>query len=88
MGVAGFNCCSCSNLKKTVYFDDDDEQQTNNQNLNPRIEENRNCQITTSLIANPVPLKQSGLKFEAQQGFEDDYDSYFKQLQGCSCNKE
>ena len=86
MGVAGFNCCSCNDLKKTVYFDN--EKQTKNQNLNPRIEENRNCQISTSRIANPVPLKQSGLKFEDQQGFEDDYDNYFKQLQDSSCNKE
>ena len=83
MGIGGLNCCSCTNLKKTVYIDNEEDQTEDN---NQKTEENINFPKKTSQVVNAQPIKQSGIKFSNQQGFgdEDEFENLHKQLQGSS----
>ena len=94
MGTGGFSCCTCKNLKQTVYFDAEEEEQKNTNK--PKIEESLNFNKNTSrnfnpkdsCITNAVQFKQSELKLECQPQKDDEFDNMFNMLQGNSYNKE
>ena len=91
MGIGG--CCSCNNLKKSLYFVDENQNKNNNNNLietNKTIEENiiieeknvsSNFNNNGSQIVNTTSFKQSDLKFDnQQQELEDDFENMFNKL--------
>ena len=94
MGLGGLNCCSCNNLKKTVYLDIDEEQQK--EKSTPKIEDNINSNESTSrdfnkkgsYITNAFQFKQSELKMEYQPEKDDEFDNMFNMLQSNSYNKK
>ena len=86
MGVGGFSCCSCQNVKKSLYLNEnnDDTNETNK-----KIEENiiipsktstNNFNNNISKI-NATSFKSNELKLDIQQQQDnDDFENLFSQL--------
>ncbi len=93
MGVGGFPCCSCKNIKESIYFEDEPPQKDDITKIEetPKIEKDKNAKSlkqsqnkinkNNSIITNQQLFKQSGLYLPTQkQDNDDDYDNLFNQI--------
>ena len=89
MGVGGFSCCSCQNVKKSSYLDENSWNKYDINEINKKIQENI---ITKNKISNndfnnkgskinATSFKSNELKLEIQQQQDnDEFENLFNQL--------
>ena len=85
-------CCSCTNLKKSIWLDEG--QNNNNENrINPNMEMNKEesqKNFKNLSIGNAIPFKPPELKCENMENNTkvDEYEEMLKKLKNNSKNKE
>ena len=82
MGLAS-DCCSCNNLKKSVYFEPIDNKSKDNrtkENIIPEKKNTTNFNKNGSLIVNAESFQPFELKMDIQPQQTDEFEDMFKQL--------
>ena len=89
MGVGGFSCCSCQNVKKSIYFNENNKNNDDINETNKKIEENTMIQNKSGISdfnnkcskINAASFKSNELKLDIQQQQDnDEFEKLYNQL--------
>ena len=85
MGLGGFSCCSCNNIKKSTYFEDEPQQKRDitNSEENQKIKDQsnlNNINVKASMIFNQQLIQPNIIKISVQEQDNDSFDNHYSQL--------